>query len=659
MLSGLLSVISGSILFAIQGSDSGPSCIQPESFVVHRELGLVDLKLLEAPCTIERSSGMASVPVHRPDRWVRLRLDPDEQIRIRKSVDTVSGWFTPLAIADAAPEALETPAWAVGAVWYNIFPERFANGEPRNDQGWPHGTSIPWGHDWFEVSADEFEASANRAVSDPRRYRDDPERDRPILNDVVFERRFGGDLQGVVQRLDHIASLGATALWFCPVFEASSLHKYEATDHRHIDPHLGWPGLPARDRVPFNPEPQSWMWTPADHYFLDVLLPEVHARGLRLILDGVWNHVGTAHPAFRDALERGRASPYFEWFDLRVDQSGHVVGWRAWDRANGNLPAFRQIEGDLAPGPRAYVEGVTARWMDPDGDGDPSDGIDGWRLDVANEIGMSFWEPWRDQVRELNPEAVLFGELWFDGSDYFGGRAFDAQMNYPLAFVLVPWLSGIRNPDIATNLTGVFSHHPATDLAQMNVLGTHDTARLVSMLANPSLDYDQGAGQSATGYNRNRPDSHAYDRLELAFAVLSFLPGSPMVFAGDELGMWGGDDPENRKPLPWPDLCEDAQLAELANSTTERLGRWLRLRSHPEIGPILRYGGFTLSFQDEMLVIDRDLDGRVIRLYANPMDDQQPAEIGPVPGRSAHAIWFGEEDSWIDLDEASEKRGHP
>jgi len=626
---------------------------------VNRELGLVDLKLSEVPCTIERRSGLPSIPVYHADRWVRVQLGFDEQIRIRISGDEVSEWMSPLAKAEAASEAMETPAWAIGPVWYNIFPERFANGEPRNDQGWPHGTPIPWGQDWFEVSSDEFEASANRAISDPRRYRDDPQRDRPVLNDVVFERRYGGDLQGVVLRLDHIASLGATAIWLCPVFEADSLHKYEATDHRHIDPHLGWPGVPEHDPEPFNSELESWKWTPADHFFFDELLPQVHARGLRLILDGVWNHVGTSHPAFRDAKERGQASPFFDWFDLRLDQGGHVVSWRAWDRMNGNLPAFRQIEGDLAPGPRVYVEVMTSRWMDPNGDGDPSDGIDGWRLDVANEIGMSFWEPWREQVRDLNPEAALFGELWFDGRDYFGGRAFDAQMNYPLAFVLMPWLSGIRNSDIASDLSGVFSHHPATDLAQMNVLGTHDTARLVSMLANPSEDYDRGAGLNATGYNRNRPDSQAYDRLELAFAVLTFLPGSPMVFAGDELGMWGGDDPENRKPLPWPDLAEDPQIAELATTTTQRLGQWLRLRSHPEIGPILRYGGFTLSFQDEMLVIDRDLDGRVLRLYANPTNDQQPAEIGPVPGRAALAIWYGEADSWIDLEAASEKRPTP
>ncbi len=659
MLSGLLSVISGLIHFGLPYSVTSPACIQPEVFLVHRELGLVDLKLSEAPCTLERSSGLPSIPVYHADQNVRVRLGPDEQIRIRRSPDEVSDWLSPLSIADAAPEAAETPAWAVGAVWYNIFPERFANAEPRNDQGWPDGTPIPWGQEWFEVSADEFEASANRAIADPKRYRDDPDRSRPLLSDVAFERRYGGDLQGIEQRLDHIASLGATAIWLCPVFEADSLHKYEATDHRHIDPHFGWPGVPVADSEPFNPEPKSWNWTAADRFFLDKLLPEVRARGLRLILDGVWNHVGTSHPAFRDAVERGQASPYFDWFDLRVDQAGRVIGWRAWDRANGNLPAFRQLEGDLASGPRSYVEGVTARWMDPNGDGDPSDGIDGWRLDVANEIGLPFWEAWRDRVRELSPEAVLFGELWFDGGDYFGGRAFDAQMNYPLAFVLVPWLSGIRNPEIASDLAGVFSHHPATDLAQMNVLGTHDTARLVSMLANPSLDYDQNAGLNATGFNRNRPDSHAYERLELAFAVLSFLPGSPMVFAGDELGMWGGDDPENRKPLPWPDLATDPQFAEFANLTSERLGQWLRLRSDPEIGPILRYGGFTFSFRDEMLIIDRDLDGRWLRLYANPTDDQQPAEIGPVPGRSALATWYGETDTWIDLNESSEKRTSP
>ncbi len=635
MISALAAVNSGMLLAPLAAYAICHGCIQPECVVVHRGLGLVDVVYPNMKGVLERSSGKPGVPIDGIERPVRLMLAPDERIRIRWSPDGASDWHDPMAGSKIGPAADQTPAWALGAVWYNIFPERFDNAEPRNDQGWPHGTALAWDHAWFEVSSDEFEASANRAIAAPMRYRDSDSRERQALSEVVFERRFGGDLQGVTRRLDHIAALGVSGLWLCPVFESVSLHKYDATDHRHIDPFLAWPGKPPDKRKPFSHDPSDWVWSPADRVFLDEVLPSAKSRGLRVILDGVLNHVGTEHPAFKDAARRGPASPYFDWFDFRQDSAGHVVGWRAWDRSNGNLPAFRQLKGDLAPGPKEHMFDITARWMDPNGDGDQSDGIDGWRLDVANEVGMAFWEGWRSHVRAINPEALLIGELWFDGQDYFEGRAFDAQMNYPLAFVLLPWLSGISNPGIAGDLAGVMSHHPATELAQMNLLASHDTARLVSLLANPGLGYDQGAGMTAKGFDRNRPGSQAYERLELAYATLVFLPGSPMIFAGDELGIWGADDPENRKPLPWPDLINDVVLEQLAQTTTQSIGQWLRLRTDAEVGDVLRYGGWHYESSGSLLIIERNLDGRSLRLYVNAGDAAEPSPIGEIGARSA------------------------
>lgn len=654
MISHNVAAIFGAWLIAGSPSDSATGCIQPETRVVHHELALIDVLAPDGGGLLERSSGLQAVPMTAEKTTFRLRLQPDERVRMVHPDGHVGEWFSPLASGSSAPESEQTPAWTLGAVWYNVFPERFENAEPSNDQGWPHGTRIPWESDWFEVSANEFEASANRGIASPRRYRDS-NRHRPPLHDVVYERRYGGDLQGIVQRLDHIAALGATAIWLCPIFESTSLHKYDAADHRHIDPSLAWPGRPEQTGRPFSPDPSTWIWTPADRAFVDKLLPEVQRRSLHLILDGVWNHVGTAHPAFRDAVERGQPSPYFDWFRLRIDSSGHVTGWDAWDHSNGNLPNFRQIDGDLAPGPKQYTFDVTTRWMDPNGDGDPSDGIDGWRLDVANEIGMAFWEDWRSQVRDLNPEAALFGELWFDGGDYFGGRAFDAQMNYPLAFVLIPWLSGIPNPTIAADIEQTYRHHPATNLAQMNLLGSHDTARLVSMLANPGLGYDQGAGMGSGTFDRSRPGPEVYERLELAYAVLTVLPGSPMVFAGDELGMWGGDDPENRKPLPWPDHVSDTNLVSLAETTTARIGAWLRLRTDAEFGPVLRYGGYRLLQDGQLLIIERDLDGRRLRLVANPTDDLLESPFGFIAPRSAKLVNLDTAGQWAEVPVSSEK----
>jgi len=141
----------------------------------------------------------------------------------------------------------------------------------------------------------------------------------------------------------------------------------------------------------------------------------------------------------------------------------------------------------------------------------------------------------------------------------------------------------------------------------------------------------------------------------LAYAVLTALPGSPMVFAGDELGVWGGDDPENRKPLPWPDLTEDESLVELAEETTSRIGNWLRWRADREIGPVLRYGGCRLWTEQGMLVIERDLDGQQIRLYANPTDVPVQSTIGQVGPRSARLVRLGQFDTWVDIRSASEK----
>lgn len=656
MLSVFLSAIFPTTILGFGHTVTAHNCIQPETLVVHHQLRLVDFSTHKSGYEVERSNASSSIPLPADGSPVRLKLGPDEQVRLRAPDGTLSQWGNPLTDAQHAPEALETPAWSLGTVWYNIFPERFDNADPRNDQAWPHATPAAWSADWFEVTPDEFEASANRAIGAPVRSPDHSNRRRPPLADVVFERRYGGDLQGARRRLDHIASLGATSIWFCPIFEAVSLHKYEATDHRHIDPHFAWPGTPDPSKDAFSTDPSDWIWTPADREFVDAFLPAARAKGLRVILDGVWNHVGTAHPAFGDAMERGKASPYAEWFELRYDPAGCPAGWRAWDRANGGLPVFRQIDGDLVPGPKQYAFDATSRWMDPNGDGDPSDGIDGWRLDVANEVGLPFWKDWRRHVREINPEAVLIGELWFDGRDYFGGRAFDSQMNYPLAFVLLPWLSGVPNPEIANDIERTMSHHPATVLAQMNLLASHDTARLVSLLANPGLEYDRGAGMGNQGFNRSRPTPESYDRLELAYAVLTMLPGSPMVFAGDEMGIWGGDDPENRKPLPWPDVTTDPGLAQLATETTARLAPWLRLRSVPELGPILRYGGFRIDQTDGMLQIERDLNGARVRMYANPTDEEQHTEYGPVPPRTAKLTRIGDGGVWIDLERPSEKR---
>ncbi|MBC7834929.1 MAG: glycoside hydrolase family 13 protein [Phycisphaerales bacterium] len=561
----------------------------------------------------------------------------------------------------AAPEAAKAiPEWALGAVWYQIFPERFGNGEPLND---PRPPLVPdvvpkaWLGDWESVPADELEL--NRALGAgtfPARALPPNRRGGGggQLYNVVLNRRYGGDLQGVVQRLDHLAELGVTAIYFNPVFHAHSLHKYDATDFRHIDPTLGWPDVPDMS-VPVAGEtadPATWTWTPADRYFIGVVLPECHRRGIHVVLDGVWNHVGTRFWAFQDVMERGEGSPYAAWFQPRFAPSdpvelgaihdnwpglaigaGSVIGWSSWNGRNGSLPIFARAAGRagepqgglrLHPEVEAHVFAVTRRWMDPNGDGDPSDGIDGWRLDVAPDVPIEFWRAWRAHARAINPDAVLIGEVWPDAAAWFDGVAFDSQTNYPFTMPVVRWLergSEMTPKQLAASLQRAFSHAPHTDLAQMNLLGSHDTERIVSMLANPGRPFDQaGSPSSNPRYDAGRPDAETYRRMLLGVVIQATHPGAPMVYYGDEWGMHGADDPSCRKPLPWPDLGTPENPDDAPDAAIlEEYRRWLRLRQDPVIGPVLRFGSVehVESGHPDVLAFRRRLNNHEVLVVVN------------------------------------------
>lgn len=513
-------------------------------------------------------------------------------------------------VATAAEPAHHTPDWAKGAVWYQIFPERFDNANRAND---PRGVGVfdpGWSSPWERVSVDELEAARARAAGRWPPASLDPARMGGALYNVVFQRRYGGDLQGVVRRLEHVADLGVDAIYLTPIFRAPSLHKYDAADYRHVDETFAAAGDPTPESPPGKTaDPATWGWTAADRYVLDTLLPAIRRHGMRVIFDGVWNHVGREHWAFRDVLEHGRSSPYAEWFDgtffepkpgeavpenMAHLKPGTLISWRAWNERNGDLPVFKQTPGrDLAAGPKAHVFEVTKRWTAPDGD--PSRGVDGWRLDVAADLGVAFWRDWRALVKSIKPEAALFGELWFPGERFFGGEGFDGQMNYPMAVPVTRWLGvdpAFTSAQLARALEQVFVNHPATDLVQMNLLASHDTDRLASMLNNPGLAYDSGAGpRTSAAYRAERPPALVYELVELAVALQATYLGAPMVYAGDEWGMFGADDPDCRKPVPWPDLGPREDASENADpKIRDAFRRWLRLRKDPALGPVLKYG---------------------------------------------------------------------
>ena len=283
-----------------------------------------------------------------------------------------------------APETSRVPDWAQDQVVYQIFPERFANGDSTNDPTRetlerplrnvpPSWKVMRWTRDWYERAGWEKTQSGD-------------------FYESVYDRRYGGDLQGVINRLPYLDSLGVTALYFNPVFWANSLHKYDANTYHHVDPHFG--PDPAGDKQQIAQEtptdPSTWRTTAADSLFL-ALIDRAHDRGMRVVIDGVFNHTGRDFFAFRDVAQNQQDSRYTGWYDVESyddpatpdTNEFSYTGW--WDLAS--LPEFANSPDgtNLAAGPKQYVFDATQRWMDPNGDGDPSDGVDGWRLDVAEE----------------------------------------------------------------------------------------------------------------------------------------------------------------------------------------------------------------------------------------------------------------------------------
>ena len=474
---------------------------------------------------------------------------------------------TPPAVADPVPD------WAADAVFYQIFPERFRNGDPANDptraslelpvdgrvpEGWQVS---PWTADWY-ARADWEEAMG------------------PDFYDGVFDRRYGGDLLGVIEQLDYLDDLGVNALYFNPVFWARSMHKYDGNTFHHIDPYFGPDpegdfALMAQETA----DPATWHWTAADRTFLQ-LVEEAHARDIRVVIDGVWNHTGRDFFAFQDIVEHGADSPYADWYivdsfdDPATPEDEFVYeGWWGYER----LPVFADAPDgtDLHPGPKQYVFDATRRWMDPDGDGDPSDGVDGWRLDVANEVPPKFWADWNRHVRALNPEAYTVSEVWQDASDFLEEGGFSATMNYygfayPVkAFLIDKAIPPSQFADWLDERRTIYG--PERRHALQNLIDSHDTDRLASMIVNRNpadleqeqVGYDRDVSPRGGGaYDVRKPNAQERQIQHLVALMQMTYVGAPMIYYGTEAGMWGADDPDDRMPMVWPDLAYAPQATD-------------------------------------------------------------------------------------------------
>ncbi|MBI2619884.1 MAG: glycoside hydrolase family 13 protein [Ignavibacteriales bacterium] len=531
------------------------------------------------------------------------------------------------------------PDWARDAVWYQIFPERFRDGDPTNgptseELGYPPQWRLsPWTSDWYKLQPWEQERSDK-------------------FYDVVFDRRYGGDLQGVLEKLDYLADLGITALYFNPIFEAHSLHKYDASTYHHIDNNFG--PDPAGDLAAMKTEtedPATWKWTAADKLFLK-LIEESHKRGIKIIIDGVFNHCGTHFWAFQDIIKNQQGSRYADWFDVKrwddpstPENEFDYKGW--WDYKG--LPEFREDENGFVTPVREYFFNITRRWMDPNGDGDPSDGIDGWRLDVANDVSHVFWREWRTVVKGVNPDAYIVGEIWDDAANWLKGDEFDAVMNYRFSRAIVRFFIDTDGRKYSVmefdrELEDVRSSYPAeVNYVLQNLIDSHDTDRWSSMIINPNRKYDHENGlRQNSEYRIQKPEKEAFKILRLMALFQMTYVGAPMIYYGTEAGMWGADDPDDRKPMVWDDLMyEDETTHPFPGKTRspdkvqfnhDLFGYFKKLIHIRKRLPALTQGTFTrliANDKEELYAFERGANGEKVIVVINNSPRIQDVRLGP------------------------------
>lgn len=469
-------------------------------------------------------------------------------------------------------ELKAVPVWASEAVWYQIVPTRFRNGDPSND---PTVRSLefpvrpsnrwkiqPWTGDWYARAPWEKELG------------DD------FYEDGVLERRYGGDLAGVIEKLDYLKGLGINAISFSPVFDSHSSQRSDCDSYHHIDPHLG--PDPAGDRALIDQEtddPSTWKWSAADKLFLD-LIRRAHDRKIRVVISGVFDHTGRDFFAFRDLRREQAASAYRDWYVVeRFDDPAtprnefRYHGW--W--GHETLPEFAKTKDgkDLHPGPKKYIFDSTRRWMDPDGDGDPSDGIDGWCLRQPEELPMDFWNAWNALIRSVNPAALTVCDVRQDPAKLIAGGQFSAALNY-YGFAL-PVKGFFIDGKLSAAQLGEMLNRRRAELpgrvafAMQNLVDSDDTDRLASMILNPSAeDYlpdkvpfdTRNSPRASATYNISRPDARARSIQRMIGLFQMTYIGAPMIYYGTEAGMWGADDPDDRMPMVWQDLKFEPQATD-------------------------------------------------------------------------------------------------
>jgi len=458
---------------------------------------------------------------------------------------------------------MTTPDWVQDAIFYQIFPDRFARSERMPDLVFE-----PW--------------------------------DAP----PTYHGFKGGDLYGIVERLDYLSELGITALYLNPVFASASNHRYHTYDYYNVDPLLG------------------------GNQALRSLLDEAHKRSIRVVLDGVFNHASRGFWQFHHVLENGEGSPYKDWFyfdparlkgqrrwgayphtaELDALKNGEsslkAIGYKAW----WDLPALPKLNTDT-PAVREFLFDVAEHWT--------KFGIDGWRLDVPAEIDDdSFWQEFRRRVRAINPEAYIVGEIWHEAHRWLQGDQFDAVMNYLVTAAVMSFFGNSHiNMEVVNQAGGLRGRiHPDMDIAwfateidrltnmykpeivrsQLNLFDSHDMPRFLTCV------------------------SEDVPSFQLALLFMFTYPGAPCLYYGDEVGLTGGHDPDCRKGFPWDGTSWNQELLNYTKNV-------IALRKEHET---LRRGSYQQVYaEDRLFAFARNLDNRSFIILLNAGEHPQKASI--------------------------------
>ena len=479
-----------------------------------------------------------------------------------------------------------TPDWAKGAVMYQIFTDRFYNGDKSND---------------VETNEYYYIGDYSQRVTNWDKY--------PA--NMGVREFYGGDLQGVMDKLDYLQDLGVEVVYFNPLFVSPSNHKYDIQDYDYIDPHYGKivddGGEVLPNGVTDNSQATKYKKRTtglknleASNELFIKLVEELHRRGMKVILDGVFNHTGSQSRYFNaDGFYPGAGaaqstdSPYFNWFSFHPWPTDYDAWWGIM-----TLPAVQENEPDYRDFIFGGEDSVVRHWL--------RCGADGWRLDVADELPGDFIEGIRSAIDAEKPGAYLLGEVWEDGSNkiaysqrrrYLLGRQVHGLMNYPFRTALLNWLAGGDAAVFRDSMETIRENYPPFAFyGAMNFLGTHDTARILTLLGaegTPKTKAERAAYRlSPTELARGLA------KLRLAGMLLYSFPGSPTLFYGDEAGVQGFEDPLNRGAFPWG--SENAALTDFFRT----LGQLRRTRESLRSGA-LRY----LLARGGALAIERERGG--------------------------------------------------